>query len=187
MITLKNVYKAFGEKQVLKDFSLQIPKGERVCLMGASGSGKTTLFNLILGLEKPDSGEVVLGGKCSAVFQEDRLCEDFSALSNVKMVMPGREENLAQKVLKALLDESELNAPVRTFSGGMKRRVAIARALCFKSDILLLDEPFTGLDDETKVRAAAAINAESEGKTILLISHDSEDAKLLGAKIIELK
>ncbi len=187
MIELKNVYKAFGEKQVLKDFSLQIQKGERVCLMGASGSGKTTIFNLILGIESPDSGTAETGGEISAVFQEDRLCEDFSALSNVRMVLCDRDSKRAAKVLELFLDEGDIASPVRTFSGGMKRRVAIARALCFDKPILLLDEPFTGLDSETKARAAAAINELSGGKTILLISHDKDDAELLGAKIFELK
>lgn len=184
MIELRNVYKSFDGNTVLKDFSLFMEKGERVCLMGRSGCGKSTVINLLLGLLSADSGSVLTEGNVSAVFQEDRLCEDFSAKSNVKMVCD--DEQKAAEILSMLGLFEESAKPVREFSGGMKRRTAIARALLFPHDILLLDEPFTGLDDQSRRAAAECINLLSEGKTILLVSHDEEDADLLNAKIIKL-
>ncbi len=187
MIEFKNVNKAFGEKHLLAEFSLKIADGERLCIMGPSGCGKTTIGNLLLGIEKPDSGEVTVGGAVSAVFQEDRLCEDFTALSNLRMVLPDRDREKARAVLSRLLKSEDLEKRVRTFSGGMKRRVAIGRALCCDRPILLLDEPFSGLDGDTKRGVAQVINELSRGKTVLLISHDREEAALLGAEILELK
>ncbi len=184
MIKLKNVNKSFDDKQVLRDFSLDISTGERVCLMGASGSGKTTVLRLIMGLEKQESGEVYKGGAVSAVFQENRLCEDFSALSNVTLVCDQKEK--AKEMLCALSLCDDIDTPVRELSGGMKRRVAIARALCFPHDILLLDEAFSGLDEQTKRETAEVINRETFGKTVLLVSHDETEAKLLNAKIVKI-
>ena len=184
MIKLLNVYKSFEEKEVLSDFSLNIPTGERVCLMGASGTGKTTVLRLIMGLEKQDSGEIFKNGTVSAVFQENRLCEDFSALSNVALVCDDREK--AKELLCALSLCEDLNTPVRELSGGMKRRVSIARALSFPHDILLLDEAFSGLDEQTKNKTAEVINRHCVGKTLLLVSHDETEAKLLNAKIVKI-
>ena len=116
-------------------------------LMGPSGIGKTTLLLLLLGLVSPDSGEITgLPEKVSVIFQEDRLCEDFSALSNVAMVLPRGGEETASALLKALGLEEAMRQPVHTLSGGMKRRVAIARGLAADSPLLLMDEPFKGLD-----------------------------------------
>ena len=188
MIEFKNVSKAFGEKEVLWDFSLAINGGERICIMGPSGCGKTTIGNLLLGNVLPDSGEIVCPkDSISAVFQEDRLCEDFSALSNLRMVLPDKNRTLARDILLRLINEEDIDKPVRTFSGGMKRRVAIGRALCYPKPILLLDEPFSGLDSYTKQSVADVINELSVGKTLILISHDKKEAEMLGAKIIELK
>lgn len=186
MIELKNVYKSFGEKQVLTNFSLSLIDGERCCLMGPSGCGKTTIFNLLLGLLSADSGSVTCPA-ASAVFQENRLCEDFSAVTNVKMVMPKYDVAAAKELLRGLLLGDDLYTPVREFSGGMKRRVAIARALACDRDTLLLDEPFKGLDSETRAVVAEFINKKTAGKTLLLISHDAEEAAMLNAKTVILK
>lgn len=184
MIKLSNVNKSFEDKVVLKDFSLHVSAGERICLMGASGTGKTTILRLVMGLENADDGEVYKGGAVSAVFQEDRLCEDFSALSNVALVCDDKEK--AKEMLCALSLCDDLDTPVRDLSGGMKRRVSIARALCFPHEILLLDEAFSGLDEQTKGVVAEVINRESTGKTLILVSHDETEAKLINAKIINI-
>ncbi len=185
MIKLKNVYKSFDEKQVLKDFSMSVNDGERVCIMGPSGCGKTTIINLLLGIEKPDSGEVVCP-RASVVFQENRLCEDFSAVTNVKLVMPKVDIEAAEELLCGLMLKDDMYKPVREFSGGMKRRTALARALACEREVLLLDEPFKGLDTETRATVADFINKKTAGKTLLLVSHDRAEAELLGARIIEL-
>ena len=184
MIEITNVSKSFGGDSVLTGFNLSVKKGERVCLMGRSGCGKSTVLNLLLGFIPADSGTVLCDSPVSAVFQEDRLCEDFSALSNVKMVLPKGEEEKAIRLLEELSLGEDLHRPVRDFSGGMKRRVAIARALAAEYEVLLLDEAFTGLDELSRKTTADCINRHSVGKTILMVSHDKEDAELLGAQII---
>ena len=182
-ITLDRVTKRFGELTVLCDFSAVID--ENTAIMGASGAGKTTLLRLILGLEKADSGEI--GFSCkpsfSVVFQEDRLFEDFSAIENITAIIGrGKEkEQIACDMLSRLMiDTAEQNKPVRDFSGGMKRRAAIARALLHESDILVLDEVFKGLDENTRDTVAAVIREYSEGKLVILITHDKHEAALLG-------
>ena len=138
-ITLQNVSKSFGDKQVLEGFSHTFPQGELTCVMGPSGCGKTTLLSLLLGLEAPDSGEILgmEGQKLSAVFQEDRLCENTTPVSNIRLVNPSLSKAEAQGMLRDLVLEGSLGQPVRTLSGGMKRRVAILRALAADYDVLL--------------------------------------------------
>ena len=129
-IELQNVSKSFGEKQVLQNFSHVFPEGELTCVMGPSGCGKTTLLSLLLGLEQPDSGRVLgmEGRRKSAVFQEDRLCENAGAVSNLRLVNPTLTREEAEAMLRDLGLGDSLRQPVRTLSGGMKRRVAILRA-----------------------------------------------------------
>lgn len=184
-IVINNITKYFGEQCVFDGFSLEIKSGERCCLMGKSGSGKTTILNIVLGFLKPDSGSVFIDKKSiSVVFQEDRLCEDFSAQSNIKMVCADYEKVIA--CLKSLGLEEHMNKPVRELSGGMKRRVAIGRALSVEADIIIMDEPFKGLDDDTKGSVIAYVKEKTEGKTFLLITHDVEEAKKLGTDIINI-
>ena len=105
-IELQNVSKAFGEKQVLQDFSHTFPEGELTCVMGPSGCGKTTLLSLLLGLEQPDAGKILgmEGRRKSAVFQEDRLCENASAVSNIRLVNPALSKGEAEAMLRPLMD-----------------------------------------------------------------------------------
>ena len=171
------------EAPVLRDFSLELAQGEAVAVMGESGSGKTTLTRLLLGLEKPVSGTIqgLEGKRVAAVFQEDRLLPWFSARKNVAAVLTcGREE--AAALTDRVLEEVELSEaadkPIRELSGGMQRRAAIARALAFGGDLLILDEPLKGLDDELKKRVASRIKAHFS--TLLLITHSEEEAELFG-------
>ena len=177
MIFVKNVTKAFEGHAVLHDLSAEIPLCGVTVIRGASGAGKTTLFRLLLGLEKPDAGEI-LGmelRKPAVVFQEDRLLPWATALENAAL---GSDETRAKDALTLLgLGESMCQLP-RELSGGMKRRVAIARALAYGGDILFLDEPFTGLDDENKRIAASALL--NQNAPILVITHDDAEAELFG-------
>ncbi len=186
MIELKNIYKSFDGKQVLKDFSLEVKKGEKICIMGKSGCGKTTVINLLLGLIAPDAGEVKNPYTAAPVFQENRLCENFSSLANVKMVLPDKSKNTAAELLRELELGDDMLRPVNELSGGMKRRVAIARALAADKELLLLDEPFKGLDEATRARVADVINLKAADKTVVLVSHDPDEAELLGARIVTL-
>ncbi len=179
------VSKAFNEKDVLSDFSLDIPKGSRVCIMGKSGSGKTTIINILLGNVIPDKGSVQNNaGRISVVFQEDRLCEDFSALRNVRMVC--NDSVKATECLVAVGLEGHLNKPVKELSGGMKRRVCIARAISVDFDMLVLDEPFKGLDDGTKSDVLSVVDKSVADKTLVLVSHDAEEAKFFGASVVSI-
>lgn len=177
-IVVRNLCKSFGGQAVLRDLSFTAGPGI-TCVMAPSGSGKTTLLRGLLGLERPDSGTVegLAGKRISAVFQEDRLLEHLSAGGNLRFVL-GREYD--PKAARALLDRLALpdtgTQPVREFSGGMKRRLALARALLVPFDALLLDEPFTGLDQANRDRAQAAIRETAGDRPVLLVTHDPADA-----------
>lgn len=185
-IQIQHLSKAFGSKQVLQDFSCTLPAGKCTALMGPSGSGKTTLINTLLGLVGKDSGEITgLPERISVVFQENRLCEDFTALENVAMVNQKSMEH-ARLLLEKMGLKDSLHQPVSALSGGMKRRVAIARALHFDAPFLIMDEPFKGLDEETKETVIQTVLEETKGKTLLLITHDEQEAKKCAGQTIML-
>lgn len=185
-LRIDHVSKAYGGQAVLRDVTVTVGSGV-TCLMAPSGAGKTTLLRILLGLERPDSGTVegLTGRRISAVFQEDRLLEHLSAEGNLRFAL-GREYDA--KTARALLDRLDLPdtgaQPVREFSGGMKRRLALARALLAPFDVLLLDEPFTGLDQENRARALAAIRETAGVRPVLLVTHDTADAE--GAPVVRL-
>ena len=185
-IILGNISKSFGEKTVLQNLSAVIPEGKVTAIMAPSGVGKTTLLRLILGLEKPDSGAISgVPARCSAVFQEDRLCPELSVLGNIRLAV---DKRVSDARIIGLLQELGLSGnellPANQLSGGMARRVALARALLYDGDLLTLDEPFNGLDADSRVLAAAAVRKYAAGRTILLVTHRKEDLALLGAENI---
>lgn len=185
MITLEHITVRFGEKAVLDDFSLDIPKTGVLCLSGPSGCGKTTLLRVLCGLQKPDSGRIDGVGTCAVVFQEDRLLPWLTAEKNLT-VPTGITTGEAEKWLRSMGLERETNSLPSVLSGGMRRRVAIARALAAKSDVLLLDEPFQGLDEESKERIYPMIQTVAEQKPVVLVTHHEEEASALGAKMLRL-
>ena len=173
MIRLEKIKKSYDGHCVLDGFSADIGDGETVILFGDSGAGKTTLLRLILGLEEPDAGSVdVSGAVFSAVFQEDRLCAYADAVDNVTMVTKTLSVKDAENELKTLLPENRLHIPVGELSGGEKRRVAIVRAMCHEADAYLLDEPFTGLDEDMKRQAMEYIRRKTAGKTLIITAHE---------------
>lgn len=179
-----NITKSFDGLKVLENVNLTFEEGRIFCIMGASGCGKTTLFRIILGLEQADSGLIkgVKGRRFSVVFQEDRLCEAYSPLQNVLMTAGhGITAAQAKSELCRLLPEEAVTRPVRTLSGGMKRRTAICRALLASYEILLMDEPFTGLDEDTRQEVITYIREKTVGKLVILSTHQEEDVELLGA------
>ena len=186
MLKLKNISFAYGDKKIFENFSLDINQNDRLWLYGESGCGKTTLTRLILGLEDLQGGEIIKpnGYKFSAVFQENRLLPFKTALQNVMLV--SKDLKLAQKNLIALGLGDDINTPVSELSGGMKRRVAIARALTAEFDSLILDEAFTGLDEENIKNTIKRILEVAQNKPIILISHSSLEAELLNAQKIKL-
>lgn len=124
--------------------------------------------------------------RISAVFQENRLCETLSPVDNLLLAVPELNRQSAEQELSLLLPAECLNRPVSTLSGGMKRRAALVRAVCFSGTILLMDEPFTGLDEDTKQEAARYILSRRRGRLFIFSSHQEEEGRLLGAEILHL-
>ena len=169
-LSLQDVSVSYGERQVLQDFSATYEPDNLYVLDSPSGSGKTTLLRVIAGLTKTDAGTVNTGGqKVAVLFQEDRLCEDYSALKNVELVAISR--TAAREHLLHLLDEADIHKPCKELSGGMKRRVALARAFATGADILLLDEPYNGLDEENRIRVARYIEENGQNRVVIMASH----------------
>ncbi len=179
MIVLNNVSKRYGDKIILENFSHTFKDGEITVVHGPSGRGKTTLSRIIMALEKADEGDIEVKGRISAVFQEDRLVENLSLMSNLLLVTDDKDK--AEKFISALSLDGNEREKVRKLSGGMKRRVAIIRALLVPFENLILDEPFSGLDDESKKQAVSLILKECVNKTLIVISHDSDDERLFKA------
>lgn len=182
-LQIRDLCKQFDGRPVLEHVCMELESGHIYCLMAPSGTGKTTLFRILMGLETADGGNVVSSLpelRIAAVFQEDRLCESFSAVDNVLMTAsPSMTRKDAEQELLRLLPQEALNRPVSTLSGGQKRRVAICRALCAPSDLLILDEPFTGLDAGTKAEVIRYLQKKSAGKLTLLSTHQEEDIQSL--------
>lgn len=184
---LWQVSKRYGALTVLDQVTLRLRPGSRVCVMGPSGCGKTTLLRLMTGLEHPDSGSVLHDTKqCMGVmFQENRLLEWATPVKNVQLVCSSQTEKIREH-LKQVLPEEALEKPAGELSGGMKRRAALVRAVMAPANILLLDEPFTGLDEETKRMAADYLINHLENRTLIFSSHQEADAGYLHADIFRL-
>ena len=187
-LEISHLTKRFGEKTLFEDLNLTLTTP--AVLWAPSGWGKTTLLRILMGLETPTSGTVQGVGKVSAVFQEDRLCPQLTAVENVALVLPGPMNQYKKQIEKDFqqlgLDDAALSLPARKLSGGQKRRAALLRALWAESDTLLLDEPFTGMDPETMKKAAALLKARCQDRNVLLATHDREAIEALGWEVIEL-
>ena len=209
MLEIKDLCVSYGAIDAVKGISLKVNDGEIVSLIGANGAGKTTLLRILMGLEKADEGDIIwnVGSgagtetdtdasrslRISAVFQEDRLCPSFSPLENVMMVQKKHTSEISgisrDEILTAmcrLLPEECLNRSVSTLSGGMKRRTAILRALLTRSDLLLMDEPFTGLDEGTKDEVIKFLKEYRQDRFLLISTHQKEDVEKLGGILLTL-
>ncbi|MCM1282812.1 MAG: ATP-binding cassette domain-containing protein [Muribaculaceae bacterium] len=186
----------YGEHKVFSDFSMELPEGSITCIMGKSGCGKTTLLGLLTGQLSPSSGLIsgVKNKRISMVFQENRLCEDFSAKVNVKLAcsrgcFPDHSapaETVILRHLAAVGLKRVADRKISELSGGMKRRVAIVRAILSDSELLLMDEPFKGLDAATKMQTLRYVLRERGTRTLLLVTHDPDEANALGGRLIRL-
>lgn len=185
MIALEHITVRFEEKTVLEDFSLTLPENGILCLSGPSGCGKTTLLRVLCGLQKPEAGTVRGVGKCAVVFQEDRLLPWLSAEKNLT-VTTGISTEQAEEWLRQVGLERENKSLPGALSGGMRRRVAIVRALSAESDVLLLDEPFQGLDEGMKTQIYPMIQQVAERKPVVLVTHHEDEAHALAAQILKL-
>ncbi len=189
-IIIKNLCKKYDNKPVLKDVNITLEDNSIYCLMGASGIGKTTLLRILMGLEHADSGNIsgIDTKSISCMFQEDRLIPDLSAIDNVAIVLRGRaDRKKLRDKLSTILPTDCLDNPVISLSGGMKRRVALARALEYPGKLIILDEPFTGLDAGNRLNIIDYILKKRNNRTLLIATHGADDAQLLGAEVIQLE
>lgn len=205
-LTVSQLYKAYKNKKVLSNVNLQADNGCIVCISGESGIGKTTLLKIIAGIVKADMGNIqLLSGtddkqsregqdsdfrkyKVSMVFQENRLMEESDVYTNLYCVMGKkyfREE--ADRHLDMVDLKKMGNVKVKELSGGMKRRVAIVRAMMKESDVVLLDEPFKGLDDKLKSKVMEYVKENVHGRIVLMVSHDMRECEIMGGMQFNLK
>ena len=187
-IRLKALTKRYGDITALPPVTARFPAEETTVLLGPSGCGKTTLFRLLMGLERPTAGSISgVPENISAVFQENRLLPEFSALTNIRLVTGTRvgEEDILS-LLRSLGLGDWAHKPVKELSGGMGRRVAIARALLHPAELVLMDEPFKGLDTETRERVMALVQRCCRARTLLLITHDPAEAVFFGGQMLQL-
>ena len=187
MLELNNISVRFDGKSVLSGCSLSLGDGERLALMGPSGCGKTTLLRVALSLQPPDTGSVSGDpGRTAAVFQEPRLLPWRTAAENVNVVLSDTPDTMPEAL--SMLERVELSDAGEKYpaelSGGMQQRVSIARALAFRPDLLVLDEPFRGLDDELRGRMISLLNTSLQSVSLLLVTHSEEEAKTLGCRVL---
>ncbi len=180
MIALEKVCFSYGEGEIMHDFSLTLPPCGVCCILGASGCGKTTLLRLLAGLETPQSGTVARPAQVAYLFQENRLLPWATALENLRLVCG---EQAAQAWLARVELAQAAGERPEALSGGMQRRVALARALALPSEVLLLDEPFTGMDEALRARLYPLILEAAEQKPVLLVTHERQDAQALAQTI----
>lgn len=173
MIKIENLYKKFDDKIVLNHINFSIKEKGITGVMANSGTGKTTIINIMLGILEQDEGAIKdLPQNISVVFQEDRLLEWLCPSKNIKICENMDIERMYEIFEKFKIDDSK---PVSKLSGGMKRRVSIARAILFKSDFIILDEPFKGLDENIKKIVMDTVLKESEKRPILFITHNLDE------------
>ena len=191
VVSAAHICKSYSTQQVLKDYSMTMEKGKRYVLMAPSGAGKTTLLRLLTRLDNIDAGQITgMPDRVGMVFQEDRLCEEYDALCNILLGMDAVKRvdrtgadiiEMVRREAARILPEDCLEKPVRELSGGMRRRVALLRAVMCTSELLILDEPFAGLDEENRAHTAAWLLENLKGRTLLVTTHREEDVELLQA------
>ncbi len=179
---LINISKNFENFEVIKNFSLEIKENKITCLFGKSGCGKTTLINIICGIIKEYDGKLILPSKkISVVFQESRLLPWFNVKKNISMI-----SNNYNYFLDAVELYNFKNYYPGSLSGGMKQRLNIARALSIDYDIIIMDEPFKGIDLNLKIKIMNFIKKETKNKTVIFTTHDKDEASFLSDEIIYL-
>lgn len=195
MIEIRGIHKKYKKEYIYEDFSLSFPEGQVSVLLGPSGCGKTTLLRMLAGLESFEKGTItgIQGKRISFVFQEDRLLPWLTVGENLALVLksflnPGQSDERINQVLELLNIRETRNMMPEELSGGMQRRVAIGRALAYDGDIIILDEPFKGMDDglKSQVLPKLAKSWAESGKTVILVTHDLSDARKLSHSIYEL-
>lgn len=193
MIRFDQVSFSYGDKEVLRELSFCLETGELLAVMGESGCGKTTLLHLAAGLQGPQTGEIRSDhARVSIAFQEPRLFPWLTVRENLLSALPQSERRAGEERLSALLAEMGLSDVEglypRELSGGMKSRVSLARALLYGGDLLLLDEPFSALDEKMRQELATRLRRElkKEGKTAILVTHLRAEAEAFADRVLRL-
>lgn len=193
MLELKNISYSYtnsagGRKPVLDKFNYEFNDTGLYVLVGRSGCGKSTLLNIISGLAVSESGEVCKSGKVSYMFQEACLFPWLTATENVNIVLGGKKETL--DIAKKMLTDVGLGKNLSSFpdelSGGMKQWVSFSRAMVYNGDIILLDEPFGGLDKENAVKMIGFIKEAAKHALVITVTHIPEYVSLLGGTVINM-
>lgn len=181
MIECSNLYLSFEGRVILNKVSFSLPDAGIFALMGSSGIGKSSLLKILSGLLAPDSGTIrgLDNLRVGIMFQEDRLLPWHTALKNVMLAMEHPSQEEARKLLDALEIGESADMYPAVLSGGMKRRAALARAIAFSPDVLLLDEPFSGIDEQIKGRISPFI--QKSAPLIIFSTHNVKDAGMMGA------
>lgn len=188
-LVLDDVTLDFDGRRVLEHFSFTLPAGETAVIMGGSGSGKTSILRLLARLIPPTSGRVDPGtDRISMQFQEPRLLPTRTAAENVNAVLSDTRRTLPEAAawLRRVGLEQAVDLYPAELSGGMAQRAALCRALAADADLILLDEPFRGLDEGTRADVMALVREETAGRTLILVTHDEEEAAFFGGKLIRL-
>ena len=201
MLEVKNLYKEFNNRPILKDISFTLKDGEIMTIVGPSGAGKTTLLRIIAGLETKDSGEILIdsqaydSGKVGVVFQDYNLFPNLNVLQNITlaptMVLKESKEEANKKAYE-LLNRLQMNGREKQYpyelSGGQKQRVAIARALAMKPRILCYDEPISALDPNLRKEVEKMIlGLKKSGLTQLIITHDLQFAENVADQMLKVQ
>lgn len=198
-LELKNIKKTY--KEFTLDLSMDVEEGELVCLLGPSGSGKSTLLSIISGIEKPESGQILLDGKdisaeplqnrnIGMVFQDYALFGSMNVAKNIQYGMKEKDKKRRKEMTKMFLDLVNLpgyeKRNVSTLSGGEAQRVALARSLASEPRVLLLDEPLSALDAPLRKRLRSVIRSihDSVGITMIYVTHDREEAFAISDRIV---
>ncbi len=204
MIQISELTKRIGEKTILKGINLTVNKGETIAFLGPNGAGKSTILNILSGLVKPSSGvikidelyfkdhKIEIKKKIGFLAHDSYLYDYFSALENLmffgRLYQVPDIENRAKKLIQEIGLNFFINDPVRTFSRGMIQRLAIARAMLHSPQVLLLDEPFTGLDQQGKNLLNNMIfNMKANGTTTIFVTHDIDKAVTISDRIMIIK
>ena len=198
-VTVKNVFKNYGETEALRDLSLDFPRGELTSLLGPSGCGKTTLLKIIAGLLPATSGEVIVNGQIvkepgpdrAFVFQDFALLPWASVIRNVAFglelrgVAKSERESIAAKYIGDVGLKGFENSFPHELSGGMRQRVGLARALSVDSKVLLMDEPFSAVDEQTRRKFQEDLLnlVKNENKTFIFVTHSIEEAVYVSDQI----
>jgi len=188
-IRFENVSKKFGENIVLHDFSLVLPDSGIVAFLGPSGRGKTTLLRLLAELDSPSGGRVISDfSRLTYVFQEDRLLGGVTALGNILAVLDKKDDAFAMLWLTRMGLSDSAHLLPGELSGGMRRRLAIARAMAYGGDLVLLDEPFAGLDELTRLSIYPFLfDKNDHTKLTILVTHDRNEALRVADRLIVLQ